>query len=216
MLLLAGSFDGGCVWLCVAECGCVWQNIFYLANSTNGVNDKCIKSQATDADHWKCNFAEEAYAYTETSTFPLNSALDSWQTGCIYTSELDPTFPYQQDTANGHCHAAPGWSACSGDPEKCDSAQMTAMNRYITDFDQIMQSKATYSKPGNGAFIHSCHTHCEAQSGSWNKFSIGGRTMQQAASLWWNSGLEAAANHSYTPCSYHTAAGTPHKCNPTC
>ena len=22
---------------------------------------------------------------------------------------------------------------------------------------------ATYNKPGNGAFVHSCHTHCEAQ-----------------------------------------------------
>ena len=40
---------------------------------------------------------------------------------------------------------------------------------------------ATYNKPGNGAFIHSCHTHCEAQSGSWNSFKIGGVSMQQAS-----------------------------------
>ena len=71
------------------------QNIFYLANSSHGVNDACIAAQTDEADRWKCNFAEEAYAHTATPTFPLNSALDSWQTGCIYTSRLDPTFPYQ-------------------------------------------------------------------------------------------------------------------------
>ena len=36
------------------------------------------------------------------------------------------------------------------------------MNKYITDFSQIASSTATYKKQGNGAFFHSCHTHCEA------------------------------------------------------
>ena len=68
--------------------------IFTLANSTNGVNAKCIAAM-DEGDQWKCNFAQEAYAYTESETFPLNSALDSWQTACIYTSELPPSFPNQ-------------------------------------------------------------------------------------------------------------------------
>merc|ERR1712118_387675 len=133
-----------------------------MGNSTHGVNDGCIAAMS-EADRWKCNFAEMAYAYTAAPIFPLNSALDSWQTACIYTSELAPGFPQQHTTQNGVCAAAPGWSACSGNPEKCDADQMAAMNQYITDFDGIMQGKATYTKAGNGAFIHSCHTHCEAQ-----------------------------------------------------
>ena len=55
-------------------------NIFELANSTHGVNKDCIAAKAP-SDQWQCNFAEEAYAYTHSPTFPLNSALDSWQTG---------------------------------------------------------------------------------------------------------------------------------------
>ena len=57
------------------------KNIFELANSTHGVNAKCIASKAP-ADQWRCNFAQEAYASTESPIFPLNSALDSWQTAC--------------------------------------------------------------------------------------------------------------------------------------
>ena len=65
------------------------------------------------------------YAHTKSPIFPLNSALDSWQTACIYTSELPPLFPNQTGTENGMCAAAPGWSACSGDPEKCTADQVS-------------------------------------------------------------------------------------------
>lgn len=192
--------------------------IFNLANSTHGVNDACIAAQQP-GDEWKCNFAEEAYAHTHSPTFPLNSALDSWQTGCIYTSELAPGFPNQNGTENGVCGAAGNWSSCSRNPESCNQKEMKVMNQYIADFETKMNvnGAATYNKPGNGAFIHSCHTHCEAQSGSWNSFKIGGVSMQQAVSKWWNSdGTDPASKHSYTPCSYNDGAAGPRKCNPTC
>merc|ERR1719240_1613060 len=48
--------------------------IFSLANSTHGLNDRCIASQA-EADRWKCNFAEVSYAHIQAPIFPFNSAL---------------------------------------------------------------------------------------------------------------------------------------------
>jgi hypothetical protein len=63
------------------------KNIYTLANSTHGLNSACISSFAPE-DQWQCNFAQNAYAHATTSIFALNSALDSWQTVCIYTSEL--------------------------------------------------------------------------------------------------------------------------------
>jgi len=195
------------------------QYIFNLANSTHGVNDACIAAHQADGETWKCNFAEEAYAHTHSRTFPLNSALDSWQTACIYTSELAPNFPNQTGTENGVCGAAAGWAQCARNPESCNQAQITTMNQYIADFETKMNTNgaATYTKPGNGAFVHSCHTHCEAQGGSWNSFKINGVSMQQAVSKWWNSdGTDPAAQHSYTPCSYKEGAAGPRKCNPTC
>jgi STAM-binding protein len=195
------------------------KNIFELANSTHGVNSACIAAKAP-ADQWECNFAEEAYAYTHSPTFPLNSALDSWQTGCIYTSELPPNFPNQTGTENGVCSAAAGYAGCSHNPENCTQPQIKVMNQYIADFQTKMATDApgtTHAKPGNGAFVHSCHTHCEAQSGSWNSFQIGGVSMQQAMGRWWNSdGTDPAAQHTYTPCSYKDGPAGPRKCNPTC
>ena len=74
----------------------------------------------------------------------------------------------------------------------------------------------TYHKKGNGAFIHSCHTHCEAQTdANWLGFTINGITMQKAVAAWWDDSADApSSKHSYTPCTYYTTS--PHKCNPIC
>merc|ERR1740117_1183354 len=85
----------------------------------------------------------------------------------------------------------------------------------MKEFDDKMHLGETYSQPGNGAFVHSCHMHCEAQSPYYNTIEINGVTMQQAVSKWWNSHSEPSADHSYTPCQYNTDA-LPHMCNPTC
>eukprot|EP00040_Diaphanoeca_grandis_P012350 m.62645 g.62645 ORF g.62645 m.62645 type:complete len:433 (-) comp23183_c0_seq1:69-1367(-) len=190
------------------------KNIFELANSTHGVNDACIAAQAP-GDEWKCNFAQEAYAHTEAPIFPLNSALDSWQTGCIYTSTLPTNFPNQEGFENGVCNNITAYKRCASNPEACNATQMGVMNQYEVDFQSIMKGMSTYTKAGNGAFIHSCHTHCEAQSGAWNKFTVDGKTIQQAVSQWWNGpDMAPAAPNSYSPCLYKTTS--PHMCNPTC
>ena len=75
---------------------------------------------------------------------------------------------------------------------------------------------AECSKTGNGAFIHSCHTHCEAQSNAWNSFKVNGMSMQQLHSKWWNSGFtQPAMGLTSQPCQYHTDK-MPRMCNPTC
>jgi len=189
------------------------REIFNIANSTNGMNERCIKA-LEEEDRWKCHFAEMAYAYTQSPIFPLNSALDSWQTVCIYTAVLSPDFPNETKGLPGLCNAAPGWQNCALDPEMCNGHQITAMNQYIEDFKQDMQGKSTFMKNGNGAFIHSCHTHCEAQGDQWNEFAIGGITMQQAFSKWWQSDNDPATVHSYSSCLYKSTS--PYMCNPTC
>lgn len=91
------------------------------------------------------------------------------------------------------------------------------MNVYISDFLRTIELADTFRKPGNGAFIHSCHTHCEAQTtADYTKFAVDGVTIQQAVSKWWNAPEEdPAAMHVYKPCQYKTGTGK-HECNPTC
>eukprot|EP01059_Diplonema_ambulator_P021160 TRINITY_DN351_c0_g1_i1.p1 TRINITY_DN351_c0_g1~~TRINITY_DN351_c0_g1_i1.p1 ORF type:complete len:447 (+),score=151.38 TRINITY_DN351_c0_g1_i1:198-1343(+) len=178
------------------------RNIWQIANSTNGVNDACVAHYQPTGDQWKCNFAPHTYPFIQAPFFALNSAYDSWQTGCIYTSELVTGFPNQTVTNNGHCNAIGDYQNCVNNPDNCNATQMVVMNKYIDYFNTAMQSAGTYSKNGNGAFIHSCHTHCEAQnSGEWLKFSVNNVTMQQAVSKWWN-GNGPAIN--FEPCHYTT------------
>ena len=74
----------------------------------------------------------------------------------------------------------------------------------------------TYTSKGNGAFIHSCHTHCEAQTSSdWERFKVNGVSIREALSKWWRSdGTQPATEHTYVPC--HLKTSKPHMCNPTC
>ena len=43
---------------------------------------------------------------------------------------------------------------------------------------------AKSAAPGSGAFITSCHTHCEAQGGGFDSFQIAGTSMMEAVASW--------------------------------
>lgn len=77
------------------------------------------------------------------------------------------------------------WENPTGkNPEKCTEAQMVSMSQYMTDFENTMStSGSTYVKAGNGAFVHSCHTHCEAQNGEFLRFKIAQRDLDAAGTL---------------------------------
>ena len=104
------------------------RNIFALSNSSGGVGAACaaamvatmVGGAAAEDDTWKCMFAQYAYAHSTEATFVENSALDMWQTSCIFTAALVDGFPNQKGTNNGNCSGAAGhWGDCAGDPEKC-------------------------------------------------------------------------------------------------
>ena len=193
------------------------KHLFEISNASYGVNDNCIAATAT-ADQWQCNFAEAAYAYVDAPIFALNSALDAWQTDCIYTATLDPGFPLSRhdNLEHAHCGSVPGWKECAKELGKCNSTQMVAMDQYMTDFKTKMSKAKTFTADGNGAFIYSCHKHCAEQSSSFTAIKINGVSMQEAVSAWWRGSVtEPAASHVHLDCQDSTSS--PGKqCNPTC
>ena len=100
---------------------------------------------------------------------------DSWQSNCILTAE-----PVTEDRpgTNGNCSAAANWNACSHDPEHCDTNQIDQYNEfggYLVD-----RVRAGIKPESDGAFLVSCHTHCEAQSShSYVGMEIDGVTISQ-------------------------------------
>lgn len=184
------------------------KNIFQLANSTNGLNDACIAAKAVD-DQWQCNMAPHVLPYIQSPIFVLNSMYDSWQSGCILSAE--PVVNDKPGT-NGNCSAAEGWAACSYSPEHCNAQQIGDYNEFGQSLEQLVKGAL---KKTDGAWLTSCHTHCEAQdSNAYTKFKIQGVSMSDAVGKWW-----ADDNPSgfviYRDCSYNVDKH-PHMCNPTC
>jgi hypothetical protein len=189
-------------------------NALSNASAPGGTNDACLAANP-GSNAWKCNMAPYVYQYITTPIFPLNSAYDSWQTGCILTSE--PVSNLNNTQVNGNCSAVPGWYNCSKSEEACTPAQISAgYNPYRAQFIAAMNATNTAGKRGNGGFINSCHTHCEGQGGGYDTYAIGGITMQQAVTAWWNSaGTAPAVSNWHWDCQY-TTTGAPFQCNPTC
>lgn len=189
------------------------KTIFTLSNATGGLNARCVANSPPGLQ-WRCNFAQFSYASTQSRIFVLDSALDSWQTGCILTAE--PVSDVHS-TANGNCSAAPGWAACAQNTEHCDAQHINAMIAYEQYFVGTLQSTIKFQASGNGAFVYSCHTHCAAATDDFFTFKIGGVSMEQAVSAWWNGPVDAPAiSNTHLPCIYHGGDTYPRRCNPTC
>merc|ERR1712188_16545 len=177
---------------------------YNMQNASSSLSQQCQEAFGGD-EAWKCIFAQEAYRFMKSPTFILNSAHDSWQTGCIFTSEPVP----DNSTQNGSCGSAPGWSQCYSKLD-CSADQVETLNEYADHLVNTVTSTGTYSADGNGAFIHSCYNHCGFASTSfWNGVEIDGVKMNEAAGNWWN-GIDSH----HLPCTWSTS--DPGACNPTC
>jgi len=171
-------------------------------------NSRCAAKFSRE-DSWQCFFAGNVYPHMEAPVFLLNSALDSWQIPNILLSGyLRGTLLPTQSLS--------GWEFCGLDVLACNASQLARLNSYMDAFrSRVMQADGALDRPGNGAFIHSCFTHCEGQSDlPWLTFDVRGVVMREAVSDWWTSLSEAEARaHTYIDsCTYGVAS----QCNPSC
>lgn len=196
-------------------------NVMKIQNSSGALNPDCLAARPADMA-WECMFAQNSYAVTKVPTFVENSALDMWQMWCIYGAAPIAGFPNTNSSMNGNCSApifdanGDAWKPCVLNPENCTDSQMGKMNDYIDDYVAALTATTTFHKNGNGAFIHSCHDHCDGISGGWSIFKINNQSMGEVGRAWWESdGKDSAAKHTKLPCQYNEHS-TPRRCNPTC
>ena len=199
------------------------KEVFSLSNASGSANQACIAATLDPDMQWQCNFAEHALAYTETPTFAINSALDSWQVGSILYGKPVANFPNQTGYENGRA----GASCCYRSPpgcSRCDAEETSIFNAYIDAFQDTMSStmsrNSDHSNGVVGSFAHSCYTHCEGQGAAFNEIKVAGVTMAEALANWWETPTTAlsTAPTSYTACRYNAlpASGASRACNPTC
>lgn len=184
--------------------------VFKLSNATYNLNNKCIASK-TEENHWQCNMAPYVLPFITTPIMGINSALDTFQVSCILAAESTA------GKGNFNCSARsefPPDCACWECPieNTCTAENFVSFRNYENDFMASFNKSGVPLKLGNGAFIHSCYTHCAgSRDDYYNTLTINGRTIQQAISLWWN---DDGINHNYAPCQVQGPGQE--ECNPTC
>lgn len=188
------------------------RDVFLMQNASGGVPAACIAATPA-SDAWRCMMAPHALPFITSRIFALNSHADAWQSKCEI-AVLPPTSSH----VSYNCSAVPGWEACSLWPStsNCTRAQVVeGYDNWSTEFIQQLNASATLRTPGSGAFIHSCHTHCEGEANSfWSGFTVGGVSMKDAFLAWKAAGPAApAAEHTHIDCLW---GGDADGCNPTC
>ncbi|KAJ9448584.1 Pectin acetylesterase 5 [Diplonema papillatum] len=192
------------------------RNIHAMSNASlgGGLNAACVQHYLPSGEDWKCNFAQYTYDFIPTPLFIINSGLDLYQTGCILTGVVPAGFPSGNTT--GACGEG-SYATCAASPDtECNATEIVALNQYTTDFVTILGNARSAALPGHGAFIHSCHTHCESESANIDVVAVDGVTMRDALSEWWDSVNEPSSMHTYLPCLRKTGNVTNRLCNPTC
>ena len=160
------------------------QTIFTLSNATSGVHQGCIDDLGNS---WLCNIAPTVYNYIESPIFVLDSSIDLWQNGCIYTATtVDQDVP-TEDVPNGKCATASNYEACGRNPADCSPEQMYSIIEYQSNFIESLTNAYTYKKSTNGVFIYECSTHCSGSSDDYYNIGVAGVKMNKAVNRWWQS-----------------------------
>ena len=185
--------------------------VFKMSNASAGLNQNCIANTA-DPYKWQCNFAHYSYQYTKSRIFVINSAVDSWQTQCILGAAKIPW----KSSENGACGKIKGWKLCVTQLN-CTDQQMQNIVGFENDFFSDIGAIPTFHGNGNGAFLSSCFTHCEAlYDGFYANYTIGTTKLASAVAHWWsdNPATPSVANQ-YLDCILDPLK-IPRFCNPMC
>ena len=153
----------------------------WLHNGWAGVDASCLEHEPYS---WECGCTDITYHYIDTPIFVHNAAVDSY---ALYQHHV-----YESPDTSWFTSCVTGFA---GDLDSCTDAQTVALNKYMDRTMALMRRSPMYTKPGNGAMMHSCYyLHVEAFSVSyWDVIAMDNlagthvSTMHGAALRWWNS-----------------------------
>jgi len=190
--------------------GAQMRAVFGFMNSSAGVPAACLARVGPGRGH-ECITAAGVWPTMATPTFVQNSAVDSWQLGCVLTSS-----PTEPDAPGMRCHSLPAPWTCLSSWHACPrSPVVDAMAAYRADFLAAWRRDGASDRPGFGGFVHTCVTHVGSQGDEWDGVTIGGVPFFEAARRWWEGPSDApAANNTHLPC--ELGAEAPWQCNPSC
>ena len=186
------------------------QKMAPIANYTPGLSKRCTAS-LPESMKWMCVFGEVVLASLgQVPLFVINSKTDLWQITCILLGST---------SSSNSCMGALNYAQtqCAlANFTSCTLEQFFPIDSYAQAFLNRVADIDTFKRDGNGAFISSCYTHCEAMFDEmWGGVIIDGVSLQQATLAWWQDLVPAPAlTRTSIDCTRPLAS--PYTCNPTC
>lgn len=190
--------------------GNTWYNdaikmIYTMSNGAGSINADCAK--ANPGKEHLCLYVNNTLPFIATPLFPVQQMNSVWDTQCAYDGEPWGGILQVTCSLENHEYAMP--YVCGQYTDLCPKETIAAwwvpaQKQYISDYTR----SGAHQKPGNGGFFHSCYLGAyinsdfistdptkvpRAANGIWNEIVVGGKTMQQAVSEWWNGDVTKPA-----------------------
>lgn len=199
--------------------GTTLRNVFEFQNMTSGVDAGCIAARkASGGDTSDCVFAQHTYPYITSDVLVVNSVYDEWQVqnelaGALYADAWGEL----TDAANQFGSGVASCMASHGVNGDCTSDVIGPVVAWGKSMVQAYNEAPTWTKSGNGAWLHSCMFHCAANGGAgWNTFRSGGGKGPLLNETFYDFWEETGAGpYNNLPCTRDPSTPTA-LCNPTC
>ena len=157
------------------------KQIVDLSNMTAGLDAACVAKEG-----WRCAIPVVSYEYITAPVFVINSAVDSYAMQCMVANHVN--FDDAADSG-----AYPLDMQCNIDVG--DNTLTLALPSSAETFVTTLRASNKFSASGNGAFVHTCFTHCAEFGDQYNQFVVGGVALRDAVAAWWHSVDEDAVHH---------------------
>ncbi len=116
----------------------------------------------------------------------------------------------------------PEYDACLGIPpldssfQNCATYQLAAVKKRADAIMHLFDLSGQLSRPGNGAFLHTCFEHvAPGISTYYDGYTMNGTSIKDLSVAWWAASDSAdPAQFVYRPCTLHDTQ--PYQCMPSC
>eukprot|EP01062_Namystynia_karyoxenos_P047002 TRINITY_DN35351_c0_g1_i1.p2 TRINITY_DN35351_c0_g1~~TRINITY_DN35351_c0_g1_i1.p2 ORF type:complete len:501 (+),score=147.19 TRINITY_DN35351_c0_g1_i1:78-1505(+) len=193
-------------------------NVWKYMNMQGAAGAECVATLRNESDHWQCLLAHNALRHMKSRVFAIEQVWGAFGSFCLVNDQIVNETAWHGwhvscDPRDGTLHRCVeyGW--------QCPDTYLDILVKpYQAAVLTDIQATGFLSRPGNGLWMHSCHTGDEDMLGSfYNTIAVGNRTAQQALLEWYQQPPTAPSRFD-PPCLWNETEHAVYKnnCNPTC
>jgi hypothetical protein len=196
----------------------------FLANVTAGPNNQpaspalqsCIANNNDNNTLWECLYLNASLPHVTSPLFLVQQLSAVWDNQCGYEGAA-PTDNLMQVECSKSSSTYEHYYTCVQYPDLCSPFIVANFSVPLQHEYSSYANTSIFQNPNgsrNGYFLHSCYLGVYSMSGRgntsvWNIITVGGFTLREAISAWWNNSTSIATNPSSSSSSSSLVEGAP-------